>query len=176
MPDILAKPPFALWAVLILLTVIPIGIAFFFGGASAAKAGEKKPSSRKWFFVTSGIGLLLLLGLFICYMTAAESDQRQIERKMKEMSDGVHEQDLDKVFRHVSANFMFQQSNRATLRQQAETRLRQGDVTEIPIWDVLVEPITDGLNATVQFKFKVKGRFDNGVGYVGKAYFIRDPD
>jgi hypothetical protein len=107
---------------------------------------------------------------------APESDERQILRKMQEMSDGVHQRNLNRVFEHVSESFSYGAATRSSLRQQAETRIQQGDVTEIPIWDLKLESITGDKNAVVDFKFKTKGRFDNGVGYRGKAYFVRDPD
>lgn len=172
MPEILADPPLSLKIVLGLAVLIPLVIAFFF----VPPAKDKKSSPRKWYFITSGIALVLLLILMICKFVAPESDQRQILRKMREMSEGVVERNLDKTFQHVSPSFLYGSTGRDALRQQGESALQRGEVTEVPIWDVVLESITDGKNATVNFKFRVKGTFDNGVGWRGKAYFIKETD
>jgi len=172
MPEILADPPTALYIVLILAAVVPLALAFFV----VAPAKDKKSPSRTRYFVVSGVALLLLLILIICRLVAPESDQKQILRKMREMSEGVVERNLNKTFQHVSTSFRYGSTGREELRRQGESALQRGDVTAISIWEVVLEPITDGKNATVNFKFRVRGSVDNGVGWRGKGYFVKDPD
>src|SRR5262249_6181730 len=114
MPEILADPPAALYIVLVLAAVLPLALAFFV----VAPAKDKKSPSRTRYFVVSGVALLLLLILIICRLVAPESDQKQILRKMREMSEGVVERNLDKTFRHVSDTFQYGSTRRNALQQR----------------------------------------------------------
>ena len=174
MPDILADPPSSLYIVLILVAVIPLGLTLFFGGVAQPRKGEKLTSPRKWSLITSGVGLVLLLALFLCDRVF-ESDREQIHRKMKEMSDGVRERNMDKVFQHVSDSFRIGLVDKPALRRLAEADQQNHQVDEIPVWDERLEPITDGKNAVMTFMFKVRGN-QGEMPFRGKAYFVRDPD
>jgi hypothetical protein len=95
---------------------------------------------------------------------------------MREMSDGVRQRNLDRVFQHISESFRVGAADKAGLRRLADSAQQDHRVDEIVIWDVALEPITDGKNAVVKFLFKVKGSFSNETFFRGKAYFVRDPD
>jgi hypothetical protein len=176
MPDILADPPYWLYVLLILAVVFPLLMAVGFGGSASSRKREKKSSPRRRFLIASGVAFLMLLGLFVCDHFF-ESDKEQIQRKLKDMSDGVHERNLDKVFQHISDSFRVGPADKASLRRLADSAQQNHQVDEVIIWDPVLEPITDGKNATVRFKFKVRGSgFSNEMFFGGKGYFVRDPD
>jgi hypothetical protein len=180
MPDWLSDPPRSLYIVLILAGVLPLAAALFvIGGRKRGRDQKKNKGSpvRLALVIVGVVALLLLLGLKTCDMLY-ESDREQIQRKLTEMSAGVHEGNLNKVFEHISDSLRVGSTDKAQLRRQADRARQSDDVTEIPIWDVSVEPIQKGdTKAHVRFRFKVNGNlFKQGNQFLCKATFVRDPD
>jgi hypothetical protein len=175
--DFLASPPYWAYILLIIAVVVPFGAAFVFTGSRPKRDEKKKgPSARAILFGISGLALLLLLGLWACDHFV-ESDTEQIDRKMHEMSAGVHERNMDNVFRHVSDSFHVGSANKAAFRQLADGAIQRQDITEIEVWDIAVESVSrETKTATVRFRFKPKGRVPENAGYIGKSKFVLDPD
>src|SRR5438105_15014549 len=94
----LAEPPTWAYGLLVALIVLPALAAFLFPGRVDPRRAQKKgPSGRTLLWLLSGLALLLLIGLRTCDYFL-ESDQEQIIRKLHEMSDGVHERNMNKLF------------------------------------------------------------------------------
>jgi len=117
------------------------------------------------------IGLLLLDRLF-------ESDREQMIRKLEEMSAGVRDNNLDKVFDHISSSFRKGSFDKQSLRSRADEARRSGQVNEIRIWDETIESIDpDAKKATVRFSFSVRGSVSTtNVPYLCKAFFAKEAD
>jgi hypothetical protein len=178
MPNVLSDPPTWLYGLLILLVVIPLLAALFFIRKTQTSRGSEKKgiSSKTKLLAVAGFGLLLFLALGLCDYFF-ESDREQVVRKLKEMSEGVQHRDLNSVFRNVSDSFQVGQTDKAKLRSLAESAQNSGQVTNLKIWEVQLQPIEPGAkNATVEFNFKIEGSFNNDAGYRCKSIFVKDPD
>jgi hypothetical protein len=142
---------------------------------SVARTG-KTPSSRARRLLLS---LALVMGIaVICLLITDflwESDREQITRKIEEMSAGVAERNLDKVFQHVSERFQYGVATKAALRARGESALQSGQVTAIPIWDIQVPPIPHGAERVkVLFRFKVKGNVFTENQFIGEGVFANE--
>jgi hypothetical protein len=122
----------------------------------------------------SALSALLLVGLYACD-SAYESDREQIVRNLKEISAGVHEHDLNKIFRHVSDRFKYGSADKVRLRKMAERAQQAGTVEEFIVWDVGVQVMDDNPNQTaVQFRFKVIGPLIRENQFIGQSVWERD--
>jgi hypothetical protein len=178
MPSILSDPPAWLSWGLIIVAVLGLLAAFFLTPAADPKqADAKKRRSRQTIlFAVSAVALLLWLGLKATDYFF-ESDAEQIQRKLREMSEGVHERNSNKIFQHVSESFRYGSSDKAALRHRGEQAQETGQVTDIPIWDVNVQPIPKGATtATVIFRFKVNGNALRENQFLCRTQFVKDPD
>jgi hypothetical protein len=179
MPTWLSDPPTSLYLLLGAAGGLALLAAYFLPGGRPKGRGPKPkgPSPRAWLIAIGALALLLLFGLGVCDWLY-ESDREQIVRKLHEMSEGVREKDLDRSFRHVSDSFHVGQSGKAQFRSLADQAVRSGQVTDIAVWDVVIEPIgKDDTKAKVRFRFKPKGgAFRDEVHFIGKAVFVREAD
>src|SRR5437879_6139718 len=140
--DFLASPPSWAYILLIVAAVVPLGAAFVFtGNQSKRNEKKKRPSTKAILIGLSVLALLLLIGLRAADYFL-ESDTEQIDRKLHEMSAGVHERNMDKVFRHVSESFRVGSTNKAAFRQLADGAIQRQDITDIEIWDIAVESVS----------------------------------
>jgi ketosteroid isomerase-like protein len=176
MPSFLSDPPVVLYGLLVLVAVVPLLAALFFPeNRTAARGLEKKPPSRrKWFLLVAGIGFLLLAGLALSDYFF-ESDREQIKRKLNEMSEGVRNHDMNRVFINVSESFRVQSADKAALRKVADAGQQSGQVTEIKLSNIEVQPIESGArNATAEFQVKIEG--PQQLFFRCRAVFVKDPD
>jgi hypothetical protein len=165
---------------LILLAAVCLGAAaaaVFLVPAVPRESGKGKAASsrkRRLLLVVSVVAGLAFFGLLIADRLW-ESDREQIVRKLDEMSAGVAERNLDKVFQHVSEKFQYGSATKATLRSRGERALQQGELTEIPVWDVQVPPIkvNEG-RVKVLFRFKVKGNRFTENQFLGEGIFANE--
>ncbi len=180
MPTWLSDPP---RTALILLGVFALGAfasAFFLAPDGPptrrgdAKTAVSRRGPRRRLMLLAVIGAVAFLGLVVADGTW-ESDREQITRKLHEMSQGVAERNLDKVFEHISESFRYGSANKAALRARGESALRDGQVTEIPIWDIDV-PRNNGdtRQLKVLFRFKIKGNALSENQFIGEGVFVKE--
>jgi hypothetical protein len=177
MPTWLAEPSRSIYILLLVIAILPL-LAAFFLPAPAAKRDpkQKKPSTKAILLAISALALLLLAALAICDR-AIESDREQIERKLREMSDGVRERNLRKTFEHVSESFKAGMAGKSNLMQIGEQAQQAGRVEEIPIWDIKVDDVgKEDTKAKAEFRIKVKGSALAENQFLVRAFFVRDPD
>jgi hypothetical protein len=145
--------------------------------------------SRKRYWLYATAAFLALIGLYFLLDRMVETDREQIVRKVEEMSAGVRERNVDRIFANVSEQFRLNNSDRAAFRAFAEQAIRRGQVTEVKAWDF---HFPDDFRATerrtvrgtpqevqvarVQFSVKPEGPGLNTAGFLCRATFIRDPD
>jgi hypothetical protein len=91
---------------------------------------------RYWFYGT--VAFLALVGLYFLLDRLVETDREQIVRKVEEMSAGVRDRNVDRIFANVSEQFRLNNSDRAAFRQFAERAIRAGDVTDVTVWEFQV--------------------------------------
>jgi hypothetical protein len=177
MPNWLADPPFSLYVLLLVAAIIPLFAAFFLRTpAQKRNQKQKKPSTKSILAAISATAFLLLLALKACDKFV-ESDREQIERKLKEMSEGVRDGNLDRVFVHVSESFRYGSWNKAQLREEGQRARQSQLLTEIPIWALSVHEIgKDDATATADFGVKAKGQGIAENQLNCRARFVRDPD
>lgn len=178
MPTWLAEPPFAAYALLVALALVALAAIIFFRPAASGKKekDDKKVSPRLVLAGIAALAVLLLVGLKAAD-SLYESDREQIVRKLNEMSAGVAERNLDKVFQHVSDSFRYGSSNKQTLRSVADRALQSGQVTEIPMWLENAEPIVpENGKASVLFRFKVRGNALGENQFLCRAKWVQDSD
>jgi len=119
------------------------------------------------------LGVVVLLLYFF-----VDSDDKRIRRAIKEMSEGVREQNVDKIFAHVSERFSLMGQGKTSYRSVVERYIRNGDITDISVWDFDEAKLSEDMkNAkTIEFMVKPKGTLSQGVGYRCLATFVRDSD
>ncbi len=175
--DFLRDPPNWAFLMLTVLVVLPGLAAFLFRGDP--RRGEKKKgiSTRTWLALVSALALLLLFGLWACDRFL-ENDRKQIIRKINEMSAGVHERNMDKVFAHVSESFELSGANKQSLRNLANHHTGNQTVTEIKVSDIKIESVSrEQKQAAAIFLAKVEGNGlpNNGLFRI-RARFVLDSD
>ena len=142
---------------------------------------------RPWFY--AAVASLALVGLYFLLDRLVETDREQILRKVEEMSAGVRERSVDRIFANVSEQFHLNGSGRAAFRQLADRALRTGEVTDVTVWDFAFPedfrtrvrrtgtagaPEQDG--ARVSFMVKPQGPRLGAPFFRCDATFVRDPD
>jgi len=113
---------------------------------------------------------VFILGFFV------DTDQKRIERAIKEMSDGVKEKNVDKIFSHISNQFNLSGRTKEAFRPMVEHHIRNGDITEVEAWGFEQAKLSeDKKEASIEFLIKPKGNMTKA-WYRCLATFIRDPD
>jgi hypothetical protein len=133
--------------------------------------------SRKRAFAVA-LGIVALLALLFAVLTLVlDTDQKRIRRALDDMEAGVQARDVDRIFKHVTRDFMLQGTSREAFRALATRVLKTGEVEDVRIWDLedwnvnRPESAARG-TARVSFKAKPKGVWDNGLYYLVKAVFV----
>jgi hypothetical protein len=119
------------------------------------------------------LGVVVLLLYFF-----VDSDDKRIRRAIKEMSAGVKEQNVDKIFAHVSERFSLMGQGKSSYRSAVERHIRNGDITDISVWDFDQAKLSEDVKGgkTIEFTVKPKGTISQGVFYRCLATFVRDSD
>ncbi len=115
--------------------------------------------------------VVLLLGIFV------DTDQRRIQRAIREMSDGVRERNVDKIFSHISNQFNLAGRTKESFRPMVEGYIRNGDITEVAAWGFEEPEFTKDNEAKIEFMIKPKGSLIKPQAWFRcVATFVRDPD
>jgi hypothetical protein len=123
------------------------------------------------------VGLVWLLGFLI------PSAGKKIEHALQEMSAGVQDRDLNRIFAHVSDHF--QQGpptfgstlDKAGFRHDAESVLRLKHVEKVIVWNVRIEELSrDRRLADVSFYAKPISDWGRDTYYLVRAQFALDED
>ncbi len=184
MPSWLVEDPTEVLLVLALLA-LPLGVVWWVGRGD--DFGKKKLSWLKGILArrltrnqccAMGLTLIGFLALVVLLLSLlVDTDHKRIRRAIQEMSDGVKEKDVDKIFSHVSERFNLAGQTKEGYRPVVESYLRHGDITEVPAWDFELAKVSrEKKVATIEFMIKPKGTMTQGVGYRCLATFSLDPD
>jgi hypothetical protein len=65
-----------------------------------------------------------------------ETPREKVEATIKEMADAASKHDLDRLFRHVSENFKYQNSDKKAFRDRVRSALDRYDVKNIRVKDL----------------------------------------
>ncbi len=128
------------------------------------------------------IGLLIVGAIIVAVLSLkflVPTDFKQIVRKTREMADAVADRDVNRIFTHMSDQFMLQDNvKKADFRQRVEGYIKRGDVTGVEVWDFeAVEISRPKRTAVVIFRTKGKGPAFGGFGNFNcKATFVLDSD
>jgi len=185
MPSWLVDDPTDVFLVLGLLAVV-LGIIWWFNRGE--DFGKKKLSWIKGLIARRlTLNQICAMGLTLIGFSAVvilalyffvDTPTKRIRRAIREMSDGVKEDNIDKIFAHISDQFLLagMGMNKATFRREVESRRNRGDVTEVRAWG-FEEPqfSEDKKEAKIEFLIKPKGNLTQA-WYRCIATFVRDPD
>jgi len=94
-------------------------------------------------------------------------DRKQLERKTEEMADGLRDQDLDKVFNHVSRDFRYRSMDKDAMRKAGNGAVRQYGLKDVKVWDIEIVEV-DRPNRRAVVHFNVKGK----TNATGKEYLL----
>jgi hypothetical protein len=117
-----------------------------------------------------------LIGLYALLNVLVETDREQIKRKLDDMAAAVQPHDTDRIFRHISPEFRYQNQDRAAFRSYVEYVFRHNWVDRLTIWNY---EWPEGGNRTlcpVNFNVKLYGQVSGEEYYLVRALFSRDPD
>jgi hypothetical protein len=183
MPSWLVDDPTDAYMVLGLLALV-LGIIWWFNRGE--DFGKKKLGWLKGLIARRltlnqccGMGLTLIGFLAVVILALylfVDTDNKRIRRAIREMSDGVKEDNVDKIFSHISNQFRLVGMTKESFRPVVESHRRNGDVTEVAAWGFEQAKFTeDKKEATIEFMIKPKGSITQG-WFRCVATFVRDPD
>jgi hypothetical protein len=185
MPSWLVDDPTDIYMVLAVLALI-LGIIWWFN--RGADFGKKRFGwikgliARRLTLNQSCAAGLTLIGVFALVILAlylfVDTDNKRIRLAIREMSDGVREDNIDKIFSHISDQFRLMGMGKETFRREVESRRNRGDVTEVRVWGFEEPQFTEGKKeATIEFMIKPVGNLaPRHTFYRCVATFVRDPD
>ena len=134
--------------------------------------------TRKRYYLMGAAALgVLALVVWLLYRFVP-TDAKQIERNLQDMAAAVDAKDVNRLFSHVSDEFMFHLHNKADFRRGVEGYLRRGEVQGVTVWGFEVRELSrERHTAKVLFNAKGRGTAFGGHEYVRcKAHFVLDPD
>jgi hypothetical protein len=121
------------------------------------------------------IGFLAVVILLLYFFV--DTPDKRINRAVRDMARGVREQNVDRVFAHVSDRFRLMGQGKESYRAVVQRYFQNGTITDISVWDFDDAKLSeDKREATIVFMVKPKGQMTSGVGYRCEARFVRDPD
>jgi ketosteroid isomerase-like protein len=121
------------------------------------------------------IGLLVVAILSLHFFVP--TDQKRIERAIREMSAAVGQRNVDRIFAHVSDQFSLAGKSKSAYRPEVENYIRHGNITEVPAWGFEQARFSENKReAVIEFMIKPKGSMTEGVGYRCLATFVKEPD
>jgi hypothetical protein len=126
-----------------------------------------------------GVGIVTaLVGIVALIDHLVVTDREQIVHHLGEMAEAGSNRDLDRVFRHFSAEFRHQGHDKSSFRQAAERAIRQHNVRDFRIWDLEpVEISSETRTAKAAFKIKFQSDLSRGADFfLCRAEFVLDPD
>jgi hypothetical protein len=138
-------------------------------------ARGSEPSKRRLTPPAIALGVLLVLALgYFLLDRLVETRNEQIERKLQEMARAVKKGDVDRIFSHISEQFLFRGLDKARFRRFVEGVRNNGDVDEMAVWDI---KFPDN-SAKVEFRAKPTGNRLPAGGFqvIVHAEFVRDSD
>jgi hypothetical protein len=105
------------------------------------------------------------------------TDAKRIRFALDEMSAGVREKNVDKIFKHISEKFKKNLVNKQEMRQRVERHIRNGDVTAVNLWSIEKPVISKEKGiATIKFMVTPRGNLVGDGWYGCFATFVLDPD
>jgi hypothetical protein len=121
------------------------------------------------------IGFLAVVILMLYFLV--DTPDKRISRAIRDMARGVKEQNVDRVFSHVSDRFTLMGQGKESYRAVVQRYFQNGTIMDISVWDFDEAKLTeDKREATIEFMVKPKGAMTSGVGYRCEARFVRDAD
>src|SRR5262245_8194090 len=138
MPSWLVEDPADAYAFLAVLAII-LGVVWWFN--RGADFGKKKLPWLQGLLARrltlnqccamglTSIGVLAMLILALYFLV--DTPNKRIRRAIREMSDGVREDNIDKIFAHISNQFRWSGRTKEMFRPEVESRRRSGDITEV---------------------------------------------
>ena len=133
-------------------------------------------TDRKWFLLGGIVSLLLIVALWLLGRWI-ETDNLQIERRIREMRTGVQQRNVDQILANISDKFHFGNYNKAQFRTRAAEALRRLDINDIEVWDFREhQTAREKREASVTFSVKPHTGFSRGEFYKCTADFVLDPD
>jgi uncharacterized protein YjeT (DUF2065 family) len=124
-------------------------------------------------FCAMGLTLIAFLAIaeLLLYFFVP-TDQKRIESAIQEMSDGVRQNNVDKIFAQISDRF----SNKESFRPVVKHYTDNGDITEVAAWDFEQARFNqEKTEATIEFMIRPKGNMTHSP-YRCVATFVKDPD
>jgi hypothetical protein len=131
---------------------------------------------RRWL-----IGLAVvagLVGLYALLDWLIETPYEQMVRKINEMAASAQKRDPTSLSANISNDFSFRGMSKDALLAAANSRIRNGDVREVVVWDFQRGPISaEERTGDIDFLIKVKTVWTpDAVFYRCHATFALDPD
>lgn len=108
------------------------------------------------------VGVAVVAGLaalfFLIAALRGETDQQQIERKVRELAAAAQAADAEQIARHLAEDFRSPgQKNRETFVADVVAQVRWQQVTEVVVWGFDFKEVSrDQRTAKVRFSAKVK--------------------
>jgi ketosteroid isomerase-like protein len=183
MPSWLVDDP---TTVLFVLALLALGLGVFWWVRRGDDVGKKKLSWLKGLkarrltpnqLCAMGLTLIgfLAAAILLLYFFV-DTPNKRIDRAIREMAKGVREQNVDKVFAHISDRFTLMGQGKESYRPVVERHIRNGDVTDISVWGFEEAKVSqDRKEARIEFMFRPKGTMTQA-WYRCLATFVRDSD
>jgi hypothetical protein len=152
-------------------------VYFVLGLAALGCATAWWMTRRGKYVIGAGValGLILLVMLLDRWVV---TDQERVVQNIQVMAASVEARDMERAFSLVSDRFHWGAADKREFRKWAESRIREGDVTDIRVWDFSRATVDrDHRTATIEFLVKGRGAWVRGGEFFRcKAKFFQDAD
>jgi hypothetical protein len=128
------------------------------------------------------IALAVVAGLFLLVWllsTLIDTDSKQIQRALDEMTAAVKDRKPEKILWHISDDFQLDgRISKSSFGKLAEKYMQSGEVEAVAVWSLDVHDLSKAeRKATVTFKAKPRGNvFRGNEVFNVKALFVLEPD
>jgi hypothetical protein len=125
-----------------------------------------------------GLTLIAFLAIAVFLLSHfAVTDHKRIVKAIEEMSAGVREKNVSKIFAHISDQFNLRGQTKSSFQPTVKFHLDNDDIVEVAAWDFETAKVDrEKKEATIEFMIKPKGRLTRDVPYRCLATFVLDPD
>jgi ketosteroid isomerase-like protein len=128
------------------------------------------------YLLATVVGLLLVVGYAILTHVVVTDHQKIID-VVNSSALAVEKKDLATIERNMASDFRWFSKNKKTGVEWAAERIRNGDVTDVKVWDVTVDSL-DKVKGTAHVSCMAKphGRLSEAAHFRIEAVIVRESD
>ncbi len=133
--------------------------------------------TRKFaYLLATVVGLLLVVGYAVLTHVVV-TEQKKIIDVVNDCAQAVEKKDAATIERNMAGDFQWFSKNKKTGAEWAADKMRNGDITDVKVWDVTVDSLDKAKGtAHVTCMAKPHGRMSEAAHFRIEAVFVRESD